>query len=121
MEFIEAELGRAGCPAKELLRIRLATEEIFVNIANYAYEGKDGKAEISLEITKDPDTAVITFSDSGVPFDPLTHEDPDISLPADQRAIGGLGIFIVKKNMDDVKYAYVDGRNVLTIKKVLRG
>ena len=100
------------------LQMDIAVEEIFVNIASYAYEGKEGPSEIIFELNDK--VAEITFIDSGIPYDPLAKEDPDITLSAEQRQIGGLGIFMVKKSMDDMKYEYSDGKNKLTLFKRIK-
>ena len=101
------------------IQIDIAVEEIFVNIANYAYQDKVGKAQVQIEIKEDPLSIYITFIDSGIPYDPLAKADPDTSLKAEDRAIGGLGIFMVKKSMDNVSYQYKNGQNMLTIQKSL--
>ena len=119
LAFIEEKLEAFGCPPKKLMQIRLASEEIFVNIAHYAYAPDKGKAKVRVEVTEDPVTVSITFIDKGVPYDPLAKEDPNIHLDADERQIGGLGIFLVKQTMDDVNYEYKDGQNILTLKKSL--
>lgn len=116
--FIEEKLQAVGCPPKALMQINVAAEEIFVNIANYAYHPERGRATVRVEITEEPGV-VLTFLDKGVPYDPLSRSDPDVSLPAEERDIGGLGIFITKKFMDDVNYEYKDGQNILTLKKAL--
>ena len=115
--FVEACLEEAGCGIKTRMQISVAVEEVFVNIASYAYASKSGKAKIKLEIYKAPSEAVITFCDSGTPYDPMAREDPDVSLSAEDRDIGGLGVYIVKKTMDEVRYEYINGQNVLKIKK----
>ncbi len=115
MEFVDEQLEETGCNMRIQTQIDVSVEELFVNIVNYAYGDKIGDAQVMMDI-KDG-TAEITFIDTGVPFDPLAKEDPDISLPADERKIGGLGIFMVKKNMDDVKYEYRSGQNITTIFK----
>ena len=84
-----------------------------------AYPDSEGDAVIETEVTTDPPAIAITFRDSGEPYDPLAKEDPDITLSAEKRRIGGLGIFLVKKLMDEVAYKYEDGQNVLTIIKLL--
>lgn len=117
--FIDAELEEHDCSMKVQMRIDVAVEELFVNIAHYAYEPETGMAEIRIDFKNDPAAVVITFIDSGVPYDPLAKEDPDVSLSLEERKIGGLGIFMVKKSMDDMKYEYKDGKNVLTIVKNL--
>ncbi len=116
--YIDEKLEEARCDMRIQLQIDIAVEEIFVNIASYAYEGKEGPAEIVFDV-KD-DVATITFIDGGIPYDPLAKEDPDITLSADQRQIGGLGIFMVKKSMDDMKYEYRDGKNCLTLFKRIK-
>ena len=90
-----------------------------MNIAHYAYAPGTGSATIHFEARTDPKRAVITFTDSGIPYDPLSRPDPDVTLSAEERQIGGLGIFMVKKSMDDIWYEYRDGHNVLTIVKNL--
>ena len=116
--FIDEKLEQAGCSMKVQMQIDVAVEEIFVNIASYAYEGKEGSAEIFFDINSE-NQAVITFVDEGVPYDPLKKEDPDVTLSASERQIGGLGIFMVKKTMDDMIYEYKDGKNCLTLIKKL--
>ena len=116
--FIDEKIEEAGGDMRIQLQIDIAVEEIFVNIASYAYEGKEGMAEILFELNGD--CAEITFIDSGVPYDPLAKEDPDITLSAEQRQIGGLGIFMVKKSMDDMKYEYKDNKNCLTLFKKIK-
>ncbi len=117
-EFIDGFLEANGCPMKAQLQIDLAVEEIFVNIANYAYGEGTGKAEIAIE-NNDGEVA-ITFKDGGVPYNPLERDDPDVSLSADEREVGGLGIFLTKKNMDSVTYEYENSQNVLRMKKVIK-
>ncbi|SFP93787.1 Anti-sigma regulatory factor (Ser/Thr protein kinase) [Butyrivibrio proteoclasticus] len=117
--FIDAELEKAGASMKVQMQIDVAVEEIFVNIASYAYDGKGGQAEIQYDFRTEDSTAVITFIDQGIYFDPLKKEDPDTGLSAEERQIGGLGIFIVKKSMDKVSYKNENGCNILTIEKVI--
>ena len=119
IDFVNTFLEKEECSMRIQAQIDVAVEEIFVNIANYAYNPEIGKAEIEVEISDEPITVSITFKDSGVPYNPLEKADPDITLSAEERDIGGLGIFMVKKSMDDIEYSYKDGRNVLTIKKKL--
>ncbi|MBO4339467.1 MAG: SpoIIE family protein phosphatase [Clostridia bacterium] len=115
LEFVDGRLEELGCHQKTQMQIDLSVEEIFVNIASYAYGDKTGTAEIT--IYNEENEVTIVFADSGIPYNPLEKEDPDTTLSADEREIGGLGIFLVKKNMDDVSYDYIDGKNILTIKK----
>ena len=115
--FIEEELENAGCGPKEMMQISVALEEIFVNVAHYAYT--EGKGDVKIGIKIEDNKAYIRFRDRGTPFNPLERRDPDISLSAEERNIGGLGIFMVKKTMDDVTYEHVNGENVLTIIKTI--
>lgn len=117
LAFVDERLEQYDCPMKIMMQIDIAVEEIFVNIANYAYEQDTGKATIQVKVSEDPLSVAITFIDQGVPYDPLAKADPDITLSAEERQIGGLGIFMVKKSMDDVIYEYKDGSNILTIEK----
>lgn len=118
-DFVNEQLEAVGCPMKTLMQIDVAVEEIFVNIAHYAYENGVGNARILVRTNSENNTAVITFIDRGIPYDPLAKEDPDVTLPAEERKIGGLGIFMVKKSMDDVRYEYTDGQNIFTVEKKL--
>ena len=117
--FVEAQLESINCPMKAMMQISIAVEEIFINIASYAYAPQKGSATVRVEVSEAPIVVTITFLDHGVPYDPLAHEDPDISLPASEREIGGLGIFMTKKTMDELSYEYRDGQNILTLKKNL--
>lgn len=115
--FVDEILEAAGCPMKTQMQIDVAVEEIFINVASYAYTPGIGEVEIDLSIEDGTSEAVFEVRDRGVPFDPLQKEDPDTSLSAEERAVGGLGIFMVKKSMDSVSYQYEDGQNILTMKK----
>ena len=106
-----------GCPMKTQCQVDVAIDELFGNIANYAYNPDIGTATVRVEVTENPLAVVITFIDNGVPYDPLAKSDPDITLSAEEREIGGLGIYMVKKSMDDISYEYKDGKNFLKIKK----
>lgn len=117
LSFADTILEELGCSVKAQMQIDIAIEEIFVNIAHYAYPEAEGEAVIYVEPGEGSSSVTITFEDEGIPYDPLKNEDPDITLSADDRPIGGLGIFMVKKSMDEVSYEYKDGRNRLTIKK----
>ena len=119
LAFIDENLEEAECGMKAQMQIDVAVEEIFVNIASYAYAPGRGSATLRLELKEEPRSAVITFLDRGIPYDPLQKNDPDVSLPAEERKIGGLGIFMVKKSMDEMHYEYRDGQNILTIVKNL--
>ena len=119
LAFVDAELEKLDCPMKTQIQIDVAVEELFVNIASYAYTPNQGSATIRVQPAGDTRAVEITFIDSGTPYDPLAKPDPDVTLSADERQIGGLGIFMVKKSMDDMRYAYRNGQNVLTIVKKL--
>ena len=117
--FVETELEKADCPMKTQTAVCVAMEELFVNIAHYAYPEGTGRAEIAIGIDKSTRIATFVISDTGIPFNPLEKQDPDITKPAEEREIGGLGIFIVKKTMDTVSYARVQDENRLTMTKKL--
>lgn len=115
--FVDETLESWGCPMKIQTALCVAIEEVFVNVARYAYQDREGG--VTLGIGLDTESREITFrmTDRGVPFDPLKKPDPDITLSAEEREIGGLGIFITKKTMDTVEYTYENGENVLTMMK----
>ena len=118
MGFVDGLLEKYGCPEYVQLQIDLAVEELYLNIASYAYYPDTGSATIRVEYRKRPVRNVtITFIDSGSPYDPLAKEDPDTALAAEQRPIGGLGIFMAKKMMDEIRYERKDGCNILTMIK----
>ena len=115
--FIDEELEAADCPMATQIAIDVAVEELFVNIASYAYAPDTGTATVRMACTEDHSAVTLTFIDSGIPFNPLEREDPDLSLPVEEREIGGLGILMVKKTMDEAHYERVDGQNILTLTK----
>ena len=119
LAFVDGQLEMMDCSMKAQMQIDVAVEEIYVNIANYAYAPETGKAYIS--VRPDPENASVTieFRDNGIPFDPLAKADPDVTLSAEERKIGGLGIYMVKKSMDAMEYSRKDGQNILTITKKL--
>ncbi len=118
LAFLDSQLESWGCPLRVQMQLDVAVEELFVNIASYAYGEKTGTAEIAMDLL--PGQIVeITFRDSGIPYNPLEKPDPDVTKPAEEREIGGLGIYIVKKSMDEVLYRHEDGQNILTIRKAL--
>ena len=118
--FVEDFLNEIGCSMRVITQINVAVDELFSNIANYAYKPKTGQATVSLAMSGDGKTLTVTFTDSGVPYNPLAKKDPDVTLSADERQIGGLGIYMVKKTMDDVTYEFKDGKNILSIKKKVK-
>lgn len=116
-DFVDEQLEGLNCPRKAQTQIDIAIDELFGNIAHYAYHPEIGQATVRIEVEKEPLSVIITFMDGGIPYDPLKKEDPDVTLSADEREIGGLGIFLVKKNMDDISYEYKNGQNILRIRK----
>jgi anti-sigma regulatory factor (Ser/Thr protein kinase) len=116
-EFVDEQLEKYNCPMKAEMQINIAIDELFGNIAHYAYNPDVGPATVKVEVIEEPMAVIITFIDGGVPYDPLSQADPDITLSAEEREIGGLGIYMVKKSMDDITYEYKDGKNILRIKK----
>lgn len=119
LAFVNARLEKADCSRKAQMQMNIAVEEIFVNIAHYAYAPATGKVKIRVETAGTPAEGMITFTDEGIPYNPLAKEDPDVTLSAEERVVGGLGIFMVKNTMDDMRYEYRDGKNILTIVKRL--
>ena len=120
MNFITEQLEKWDCGMKEQMQIELAIEEIFVNIASYAYPDGEGIARISLALDESTGKVGILIEDEGIPYNPLEKEDPDVNQDAKERQIGGLGIYMVKKSMDEVAYQWENGWNQLTIQKKIR-
>ena len=117
--FIDGELEAADASIKAQMQIDIAVEELFVNVASYAYPDGSGQAEISCFIDPETRQAEITITDSGIPYNPMEKPDPDVTLSAQEREIGGLGIFMAKQSLDEMRYVRQDGRNILTlIKKI---
>lgn len=116
-DFVNEQLEAMECPMKAQMLIGIAIDELFGNIAHYAYTPDVGEVTVRVEVTENPLSVVITFIDGGVPYDPLATEDPDTTLSAEERDIGGLGIFMVKKSMDEITYRYEGGKNILSIRK----
>ncbi len=116
MECIEEDIR--DLPEEQAIPIKVAIEEIFVNIASYAYPPRKGKVKIIIETTAEPERKIsITFIDDGVPYDPLAREDPDLDMELMDRKVGGLGVYMVKESMDETFYEYKDGENILKIVK----
>ena len=118
-EFAEAEMEKLGCPLKTVYQFNVAIDEIFSNIVKYGYAEKPGPVTLKFIEKDDPHRLYVRFEDEGMPYNPLTKEDPDVTLSAEERGIGGLGIYMVKKTMDDMRYKYENGKNILTIMKKL--
>ena len=115
--YVEQTLENLDCPMKTQMAICVAIEEVFVNVAHYAYGDGRGDMELAIGFEKESRTITFRMADKGIPFDPLQKPDPDITLSAEEREIGGLGIFIAKKTMDSICYAYENGENILTMTK----
>ena len=117
LDFVNGLLEEKNCSMKEVYELDIAVEELFVNIAHYAYTS--GKGDTTIRVSFEEGMAVITFIDGGFPYNPWAREDPDVTLSAEEREIGGLGIYMVKNSMDEVDYMYKDGKNIVTIKKTI--
>jgi anti-sigma regulatory factor (Ser/Thr protein kinase) len=118
-DFVDQQLEELACPMKAQMQINIAIDELFSNIAHYSYNPEVGQATVRVEVVENPLAVTITFIDNGIPYDPLAKEDPDLTLSAEERQIGGLGIYMVKKSMDEITYEYKDGQNILSIKKCI--
>ena len=118
-EFVNEQLNALCCPLPVRTQVDIAIDEVFSNIVRYAYSPEEGTATVRVDIAEDPLSVIIAFIDCGKPYNPLTATAPDTTLTAKQRRIGGLGVFMVKKTMDDTAYEYRDGMNILTIRKKL--
>ena len=114
LDVFSRDLQDGNCPEEKIEEIRICAEEIFINIASYAYPENDGAVQIEEEV--DANTIQVLFADEGVPYNPLEKEDPDITASIQDREIGGLGIFMVKQMADEIRYEYKDGKNCLFMK-----
>ncbi len=119
MQFIEQHLEEVDCPVKSQMQISIAVEEIFVNVAHYAYQPGKGDVTVRIGFSEEPAFVQITFADQGIPYDPLAKTDPDVTVSVKERQVGGLGIFMTKKMMDEMAYERRDGWNILQMKKNL--
>jgi anti-sigma regulatory factor (Ser/Thr protein kinase) len=117
LDFIIEGIEEAKLDRKVVYQIKLACEEVIVNVINYAYPNSQGNIVLSYEIDENNKEIIIIVSDFGIPYNPLLNEDPDINLPMEEREIGGLGVYMVRNIMDRVEYAWEDGQNVLTMRK----
>lgn len=118
-EFVNEQLAFYQCPKNAQIQIDIVIDELFGNIAHYAYKPDEGPATVRVEVVKNPLSVVLTFIDNGIPYNPLEKSDPDTSLSADEREIGGLGLYMVKKTMDEIVYEHKNGQNILKVKKNL--
>ena len=119
LEFVDANLEALGCSPTDQFQIDVAVEEVFVNIASYAYSPEEGPAAVRFETSQDPSSVIVRFVDWGAPYDPLARPDPDIRRPLRERPRGGLGVFVTRQYMDGVDYQYRDGQNILPLTKRL--
>jgi anti-sigma regulatory factor (Ser/Thr protein kinase) len=117
LAFVDESLESYDCPMKVQFQIDVAVEELYVNVANYAYAPDTGDVEVNIWLDEGKREVAISFTDSGIPYNPVEKEDPDTSLSAEERQIGGLGIYMVKKSMDSLEYCREDGKNIVTIRK----
>ena len=119
MDFLSDQLNYIEYAMKSRLQLELSIEEAYVNIVNYAYKSQDGKVVICCDIDEHPLQVTMQFIDCGIPYNPLRNEDPDVSSDLEEKEIGGLGIFLIKKNVDHIAYEHRNGKNILTIQKKL--
>jgi len=117
IDFATEKLEERDGSMKVVMQTELVIEEIFVNIASYAYHPEIGPATFCMEFEENPHALLMTFIDEGKPYNPLEQEAPDTTLALEERNVGGLGIFLVKKNVDEISYEYADGKNILHMKK----
>lgn len=120
-DFVDKRLEEMNCPVKAQMQIDIVIDELCSNVARYAYSDRTGKVTVSVDTVDKPMKVWLTFTDEGVPYNPLAKEDPDITLSAEERKLGGLGIYMVKKMMDEFRYEYKDGKNIVTVCKVIEG
>ena len=117
--FVDDFLDQIACPMKSRIQINIVIDEIFGNICHYAYKDSVGAVTVRVESGNTPKAVFLTFTDNGIPYNPLDTEDPDITSSSEERKIGRLGIYLVKKNMDEMKYEYVNQQNRLWMEKRL--
>ena len=117
--FVDDFLDQIACPMKSKIQINIVIDEIFGNICHYAYKDSVGAVTVRVESGNTPKAVFLTFTDNGIPYNPLETEDPDITSSSEERKIGCLGIYLVKKNMDEMKYEYVNQQNRLWMEKRL--
>ncbi len=123
LDFVIGELeAKDWCDRKDILPFHMVIDEIFGNIADYAYvDDKKGTVIVAVDTDEEKHTVELVFSDDGRAFDTLNNDDPDVNIPVEKRKVGGLGIFMVKNAMDEISYEYIDERNVLRMKKKIGG
>ena len=118
MDFVNGQLEEMDCPEETRIDVDVAVDELLGNIVQYAYRPGTGTVTVRVDTAKNPAAVTITFADRGSPFNPLAKEAPDTtSLPARERPMGGLGLYLVQSLVDEITYARRDGQNVLTVHK----
>ena len=120
MDFLDDQLNSVDYVLKARLQLELSIEEAYVNIVNYAYGSEEGEIIICCNVDENPLKVTMQLIDYGKPYNPLKSEYSDISQGTEEKKIGGLGIFLIKHNVDDISYKYLDGKNILTIQKKLK-
>ncbi|MBO5278779.1 MAG: ATP-binding protein [Lachnospiraceae bacterium] len=117
--FMNEQLLSVCLDSSKRAELDMVVEEIFINVASYAYEGEPGYVTVQMDLLTQPDRIWMSFIDDGIPYNPLDRKDPDITLSAEERQVGGLGIYLVKKIMDKVEYQYMEEHNILTIERLV--
>ena len=119
LSMVSGDMEKTHCQTKQIYKMEIAIEELFVNIVNYAYPDADGDIEVLYDLSDQGDTVQLdlTLMDTGIPYNPLEEKEPDITLGAEERKAGGLGIFLAKKFMDSISYEYKEGYNCLSVSK----
>ncbi len=121
LHFVEEQMRPLRFSVTERSLMKMSVEEIFMNVADYAYGNEEGRVQVIAEANAGENALELTFIDRGQPFDPLSKEDPDVTLPGKERKQGGLGIFLAKSQMDDMIYTYKEEKNMLYMKKIFKG
>lgn len=120
-DFVNSELDAKDCSPKARVQIDIAIDELISNIVSYAFPSGNGSFTVRVAFEKSSPTAVLTFLDRGQPFDPLSVSEPDVTSAAEDRPVGGLGVFLIRRLMNDASYEYRDGQNILRLRKDMRG
>lgn len=119
LHFVRRKLKKTEGRMQDRLVVEIIVEELFTNIASYAYGENTGRVTVECRISQEASEVMVVFTDRGMPYNPLEHEDPDTRASIEEREIGGCGILMAKKMMDDVQYEFRDGKNILTIRKYM--
>lgn len=119
LQMVKDTLSKYMCSEKCKMQIQIAVEEIFVNVASYAYHTDEKPLTVQCEMMEHPLALSIVFMDAGIPYNPLEKAAPCLDASVEERQIGGLGIFMVRQMMDEMTYEYKDGMNILRIRKLI--